>query len=503
MNMVRALGIAAIGTGAGATALGCFDLADDCFYLRTCSAGTGASTPTGCVPSMSNGTVDDSCGVFVSPSGDDGSAGTKAKPLKTITAALGRGTVLYACAGATPFEEAVTVPAGVTIYGGVDCTSWKYVGAMTKTAITAPAGMVPVTLAMGLDAKLVDLHVTAATATDSGGSSIALVADRATATIEGSTLEAGDGATGAAGKPYASAAQAGMMGNKGTDACMANAVLGGLSVSSGCGVPDSTSGAGGIGQVGSGGDGSAGQPGATANGGKGEGSLPCAAGTKGDDGTPGMPGAGAMGIGSISASGYGGVTGKDGGPGAVGQGGGGGGGAKGGMGANMCTMASTDGGASGGSGGSGGCGGAGGKGGSAGGSSIALLSFNATLMLSSVTLKAGNGGMGGDGGAGQSGGGGGMPGPGGKVPIASALNAACDGGLGGVGGTGGKGGGGAGGHSLGIAAMANTPATSGWIAMASMGGAGGKGDDTMGNMGDGAAGVAAPCWDFGSNAACK
>jgi hypothetical protein len=36
-----------------------------------------------------------------------------------------------------------------------------------------------------------------------------------------------------------------------------------------------------------------------------------------------------------------------------------------------------------------------------------------------------------------------------------------------------------------------------------MGGAGGKGDSTMGNMGDGAAGLAADCWDFGSEAACK
>ena len=63
-------------------------------------------------------------------------------------------------------------------------------------------------------------------------------------------------------------------------------------------------------------------------------------------------------------------------------------------------------------------------------------------------------------------------------------------------------GGGTGGHSLGIASMGNAPAMSGWTATTATPGAGGTGDDTMGNMGNGAAGTAANCWDFGSNAAC-
>jgi hypothetical protein len=500
MWTIRAAGIVALGLASAIA--GCvFHFADDCEVLLDCTGGTGGP-PAGCVPSMVMGAVPDSCGVFVSPNGDDGNAGTKEKPLKTITAALTKGTVVYACVGPMPFSEAVTVPAGVAIYGGVDCASWGYVGDKIKTGITAAAGMVPVTLAMGLGAKLVDLHVTAAAAVDPGGSSIALVADMATATIAGSTLEAGDGAAGVAGKPYASAAAAGMMGDKGTDACMANMVVGGSAVMSMCGNPDSTSGLGGTGTTTVGGDGSAGQPGTTSNGGKGEGMMACAAGTKGDDGAPGMPGAGATGIGLLSAAGYNGVAGTDGGGGAVGQGGGGGGGAKGGTGANMCPMGMA-GGASGGSGGSGGCGGAGGKGGGAGGSSIALISFTATLTLTSVTLKTGNGGKGGDGGIGQTGGGGGMPGPGGKVPMGSALNPGCGGGPGGAGGNGGKGGGGSGGHSLGIAAMGQAPAMRGSTASTGMSGAAGKGDDMMGNMGDGAAGMAAPCWDFGSDAACK
>jgi hypothetical protein len=48
------------------------------------------------------------------------------------------------------------------IYGGLDCTSWSYVGATMKTTITAGAGQVPVTLATGPGAKLTDLHVLAA-----------------------------------------------------------------------------------------------------------------------------------------------------------------------------------------------------------------------------------------------------------------------------------------------------------------------------------------------------
>jgi hypothetical protein len=503
--------VSSLVVGVAVHAVGCFDSADDCALnpILQCGpwapdGGTDGGVATGCDPSKSTGPVADSCGVFVSPMGNDGNAGTKEKPVKTIAVALGKATTIYACAGAMPFSEAVTVPAGSTIYGGLDCSSWGYIGSTTKTEVTAAAGEVPVTLAMGSGAKLVDLHVLAADASmmTDGASSIAVVADHATAEIDGCVLEAQGAAAGAAGAAYSSAAQAGMTGSAGTAACMGAAVLGGLSVSNVCGTSDSTSGAGGIGQVGSGGAGSPGSPGTTMNGGAGEVSVPCTPGTKGDDGMPGKAGSGATGTGSISAGSYSGVNGGDGSTGPVGQGGGGGGGAMGGTGANQCTMPSTAAGASGGSGGSGGCGGMGGKGGAFGGSSIALVSFDATLTLTSVTLKAGNGGAGGDGGTGQSGGNGGTQGSGGKVPMSSTLDPGCDGGPGGMGGTGGKGGGGTGGHSLGIAVMGTAPATRGWMATTSTPGASGKGDDTMGNMGDGAAGMAARCWNFATNAAC-
>jgi hypothetical protein len=491
--------------GLGVIGEGCF-FKLDCAEDETCapSSATGGSMSAGCVPSTVTGAVADSCGVFVSPMGHDGNAGTKKKPVKTIVAALGKGTAIYACAGAMPFSEAVTVPAGSTIYGGLDCSSWGYIGSTMKTEVTAAAGEVPVTLAMGSGAKLVDLHVLAADASmmTDGTSSIAVVADHATAEIDRCVLEAQGAAAGAAGAGYSSAAQAGMTGSAGTDACMGAAVLGGLSVTNVCGTSDSTSGLGGDGSVTSGGAGSPGSPGTTMNGGAGEGTAVCTPGTKGDDGMPGKAGSGATGTGSISAGSYSGVNGGDGSTGPVGQGGGGGGGAMGGTGANQCTMPSTAAGASGGSGGSGGCGGMGGKGGAFGGSSIALVSFDATLTLTSVTLKGGNGGAGGDGGTGQNGGSGGMVGTGGTVPNGSTLHPGCDGGPGGMGGTGGKGGGGTGGHSLGIAVMGTAPAMSGWTATTSAPGPGGKGDDTMGNMGDGAAGMAKKCWDFAANAAC-
>jgi hypothetical protein len=459
--------------------------------------------PPSCIPSLSSTPVADSCGVFVSSStgSDTTGMGTKEAPYKTITAALAKGSILYACAGATPFSEALAVPPGTTIFGGLDCSSWSYVGATTKTTVTAGAGQIPVTLAAGSGAKLVDLHVLAADASsmNDGTSSIAMVANGATAELDGCVVEAQGGAAGAAGQNFSMVAQAGAMGASGGDACTAATVNGGAPVSSMCGTPDSVSGNGGQGFGVSGGSGSPGSPLGAMNGGSGDTGSGCSTGTKGNDGSPGTPGKGAAttDLGTVSATGYTGVTGKIGGAGTPGQGGGGGGGAKGGTGAGMCTMAATSGGAAGGSGGSGGCGGTGGKGGSPGGSSIAIINLGATLTMSNVTLKAGGGGAGGNGGAGQTGGGPGLGGNGGKVLTATSLNPGCGGGPGGLGGNGGKGGGGRGGHAIGIAYTGTTaPSMMGVTFVMGTAGAGGKGDNSMGNMGDGAQGIMADLQGF-------
>ena len=59
---------------------------DDCskYPGQGCGSSDGGTVAVGCDPAQATGPVDDTCGVFVSPSGDDGNAGTKEKPLKTI-----------------------------------------------------------------------------------------------------------------------------------------------------------------------------------------------------------------------------------------------------------------------------------------------------------------------------------------------------------------------------------------------------------------------------------
>lgn len=457
------------------------------------SDGGDGGPPPECVPIMAIGPVGADCGVFVSPAGDDANEGKQDKPVLTLGHALSiaKGKPVYACAGGTPYKEAVTVPAGATLYGGVDCATWTYVGGATKSKLTGDAGQVPLTLAMGAGTEIHDLHVIAAAAVMAGGSSIAVLADHVDVLMKGCVLEAGDAMAGMAGAPYPMAAKGGVNGLIGTDACMGAASLGGLSVVSMCGMPDSISGGGGNGQEFSGLPGGPGSPVAAMNAGQGEIASACTSGTKGDDGMPGNPGTGAMGLGAINASGFTGLIGEDGKVGVVAQGGGGGGGAKGGIGALMCSMAGMAGGASGGSGGSGGCGGLGGKGGNPGGSSFALLSLDSTLAFTNVSLKAGNGGKGGDGGLGQDGGPGGLPGAGGQVGAATGLNPGCAGGLGGIGGKGGQAGGGTGGHSIGIAYLGKAPPMMGVTFTKGIGGIGGAGDNSNGNSGDGAAGVAA------------
>ena len=507
LSAFSSLGI--IGVAAGMVGAACIDPAGDCALINTCtstasgpgptssssSSGTGG-TPLNCIPSKEAKTaVDASCGVFVSASGNDGATGAQDKPVQSlkqaVMLALGGDKRIYACA--EEFSGAVELPAGITVYGGLDCAkmprAWKYVGDKTKTTITADAEAIPLTLTSGTGTRLFDLHVLSKPAVNTGTSSIAVVADHVTAEITGCQFEAGDGKAGEQGKGYTSAASAGTIGITGGDACSASTVLGGDSIASMCGMPDSISGSGGIGAALSGGAGSPGLPDGSMNGGAGEGGAICTPGTKGDDGIPGIPSPGAIGLGAITMSGFEGVPGMPGLIGSPGQGGGGGGGAKGGMALDKCPIVGMTGGAAGGSGGSGGCGGAGGKGGNPAGSSIALLSLGSSLTFSAVALTTGAGGKGGDGGLGQDGGFPGGPGSSGAVPMtAIKLNPGCDGGQGGTGGKGGKGGGGTGGHSIAIAFTGVAPPKSGWMATTGAFGAGGLGGDAAGT---GAPGVKA------------
>jgi len=113
------------------------------------SSGTGG-TPTSCIPSDGKDPVAESCGVFVSSSfGVDDQAkdrGGKAKPFKSIGAALMKVDVarVYVCAES--FSEAVVVSSAVELYGAVDCLkSWAY-DPSKKTTLTAAEDQIPLTL---------------------------------------------------------------------------------------------------------------------------------------------------------------------------------------------------------------------------------------------------------------------------------------------------------------------------------------------------------------------
>ncbi|WP_441291964.1 PGRS family protein [Sorangium sp. KYC3313] len=417
--------------------------------------------------------MEDRCGVFVAASGNDGSKGTKADPVKTLAEALRRARAtdsdVYACA--EPFAESAEVPAGVSLFGGLDCANgWTWIGAQTKTTVAPEAEAIPLTLARGEGTTRVeDIEARAPDALAKGGSSIAVLADGATAELARCALVAGNAADGADGDDAPSAApERAPAGSNGVDACSdlddvegPDATLnGGAQVVNACGEELSIAGNGGNGNVDNGAGGVAGQIGAEGQAGAGEppsmsDSWSCGAipndptkggGSAGVNGAPGPAGAGASGLGALSAAGYTGVPGGDGTPGTPGQGGGGGGGAKGGP---VCTGGVSGAGASGGSGGAGGCGGLAGKGGGAGGASIALASIDASVTLIDSTLTAGHGGNGGKGGNLQPGGSGGLGGTGG-VGLGAASDG-CAGGQGGKGGPGGPGGGGLGGPSLAIA----------------------------------------------------
>jgi hypothetical protein len=435
--------------------------------------GCPVGTSPGCDPSTTTSAVSDTCGIFVSPSGDDGNQGTKEKPLKTLGAALGKGMAIYACAGATPFSEVVTVNKAVTLFGAMDCTSWAY-DATNKTQLTAAADAVPLTLTSAASgSELHDFAITAADATTAGASSIAIVDDGASVLLKGVSVTAGAGAAGATGMAQTQVATPSMAnGQPGADdaACSMAGVFGGAGGTDTCSGTDTSGGVGGDGlAAGAGGNGGDGFPMTAANGGTGETSAAsCNPGTKGSDGSAGTPGMGARGIGEVSATGYVGATGTLGAVGTPGQGGGGGGGAL------ACDPADTPpkfAGPSGGGGGAGGCPGGSGNPGQSGGSSIGILAIGATLALTTVSITTNDGGAGGAGGDGQRGASGGLPG-------AAGAASACGGGPGGQGGAGGPGGGGAGGHSVAVAVKGGAlPSLSSTTIVPGVGGAGGPGGD--------------------------
>jgi hypothetical protein len=273
--------------------------------------GGGGGMQGNCDPE--SGSVDAGCGVFASVSlGAAGAMGTKTAPLASLAdavAAAGELKRVYACAEV--FAEAVTVSAGITIYGGLDCEggTWSAL-ADTKTTVQGPADTIALRVENTADgAKLYDLAVRAADATVPGGSSIAVLVDGATVEMARCELTAGDGAKGADGVdgPSVGPVQP-AKGANGVAACSDSDGMGGfdsvndggMSTNNDWGGAISIGGGGGDGGPLGGGNGSDGQPvGAAGQGGKGQsaGAWSCAVGgtnggaNVGDNGGAVQPGA--------------------------------------------------------------------------------------------------------------------------------------------------------------------------------------------------------------------
>ena len=446
-------------------AVGCSHTCADTFTCYSFDLGSDCPEEPAEAP---GGEVPAECGVWASASlGDDANDGSPDAPVATLAQAAakalhGRRRV-YACA--ETFNEVVTWPAGVALHGGFDCTGldWRYVGNDTRTLVTAPAGDIPLTLSGSIHQEaslLTDLKVEAATATQPGGSSIAVLARAdARAEIRRSKLETGHGADGADGDDgdhFGNPAKGGLHGKNGAAACTAGTGLGGELVALDCEEDASFGGHGGNGgeMAATPGDDGEVAPASNPQGfGLGGGAedlvtgLLCTPGFGGANGKDGDPGLGGFWPPSLNESGYLGVWGGGGKRGRAGQGGGGGG-------ASAASAAACGaprlGGAGGGSGGTGGCGGRGGRGGQPGGASIGLATLTSAILLVDVQITTGDGGRGGAGGVPQQGGWGGLPGIGG-AGMPSGPNPGCGGGIGGYGGDGGPAGGGLGGPALAVA----------------------------------------------------
>jgi hypothetical protein len=414
------------------------------------AADARVDAPVSCDPATDPSCVDEKQGLFVDAAkGTDGAEGTKAAPIKSISAALGKlgsKTRIYVCDGSYPGTLALKT--SVAIYGGFACADWKAGGGKVTIVGDAEYG-VDISAA---NVTLSDVEVQAPASTEQSVNSIAArVVGVDGVVFRRTKLVAKDGFNGATGTLTAFTTfptQADLDGASSTSAA------GGDKPAVSCPGGKTTKG-------GKGGDnGFNGDTGAPAGlGGAGGTDVQC--GGTGQGGFPGMPGPapvaalGAAVLGVVKdgkwqpQAGQSGLTGNPGGGGGGGAGRGGGGG---------------------GQGGAGGCGGAGGGGGGGGGASIALLVVNAGVSLASSTLTATKGGDGGSGVAGQSG-----QTPGGTRGVAAVAGTGCNGGAGGAGGEGGGGAGGAGGLSAGIVYVGKAPVATETTTSKGAGGGAGKG----------------------------
>ncbi|WP_437735801.1 hypothetical protein [Sorangium sp. So ce1335] len=475
---LRSVALIVLGCGSAAGGAGC-SYAEDCARSFTCHPLPGEEPPvlpaSPCDGDPATSPAKDGCGVFVARHGDDASGGTRHAPVGTLRRAVEKASEpggtrrVYACA--EDFEEAVTLPSGVALWGGRDCgaEAWTWGGEESFTGIAPEPGRVPLTVEARQESRtslVFGVRLVAADAVRPSGSSIGMIVrEGAAVEVVSSEILAGNGADGADGEsapqdtPWR--APDGAPGHPGSHGCLADWTEGAPPARTVC--EDGTTsigGTGGDGEVAAGGDGAEGAPapgpGAMNKGEAGNGgAMACTPGKKGGAGESGANGVGAgkgvddrLKYGSISAHGWQGFSGQNGQNGAIGQGGGGGGG----VGSNgQCRAVDPQAGPSGGSGGGGGCGGRGGQGGGYGGGSFGIIALHAHVMADKTDIITGDGGRGGNGGKGQEGGRGRPGGPAGGIFPVGTSYFACGGGPGGDGGKGGYGGGGLGGVSVSVA----------------------------------------------------
>ena len=454
-------------------------------------AGTKAGPVKG---TPDNDSITEENGIFVAPSGNDSSDGSRGRPLKTLSAAITTaaraGKIVFACTGT--YAEALIVSDSISIIGGLDCADplkWKTGAAPSR--IESPTSPAATAKSIASPTRLEALDIVAPDATEPSASSIGFLADHSPGlTIVGSKITAGNGANGANGTAGIVLTQTGavdgkqsvgpilchppgggMLGLAGT--CGYSPLSGAYSAQSGAsGGTSKCTGAAGK-------DGSAGGAGGTggvwqakagvgafpnrwdpyqnnndAFGGVGTGG----AGT-GANGTDGGNGAPALDMGTLTADGY---TPASGNPGSDGSPGFGGHGATGGSTADMGTPNAgqfnsneIDSGLGGAGGGAGGCPGLAGSQGTGGGASLGVALIESPIVIDGVAIQSGKGGSGGLGTYGSD------ATAGGRAGASFAKNPASTAGDGGRGGLAGISTNGSNGPSIGILTMGAAPTRQG------------------------------------------
>ena len=153
--------------------------------------------------------VNEATAVFVSSSlGSDANDGSRAKPVKTLAAALAAAAPtkkrVYACA--ETYDESLTMIDGVSLFGYFDCATQWSVDTKKFATIQSPSSPAVIAKNLTLVTRLEGVAVVAPNAAAAGGSSIGLLADHAStlvvATAKIQSGDAQDGTDGAAPDGY-------------------------------------------------------------------------------------------------------------------------------------------------------------------------------------------------------------------------------------------------------------------------------------------------------------